>query len=316
VFGASCHAAIVVPTTPRRLQALVHSRRQTTAQALAVIIARAAFQTEAAALTGRLWAALADDEVIDDELVQRGLFYLLGVLQRHYNVDRDRVIVDAAGGACGVVLRAATTAPDRFAGLVLRAPQIAPDALDTLPLENLDGVDVLVLRGSASLATDAAADQLATALAGARGGRFDVRELRAADAPQLDAWCAACRREPLPKRVRLVMRGDGVVDGYWVTDISADVGGITRDDLARIEVVADRERGRITVRTRGIERFSLLLNDALIDLDRAFVLSINDVEVSMRRSRSLMFVCDSVVERFDPAFLFTAAVTIDVPRQG
>ncbi len=302
----SSDEAIVIEVTPYELQSMARPRPPTAAQTLGAAAVRDAMTVATGALGGRLWA-YAEGEV-DDDLVQRGLFALLGVVQRHYNIDRERVIMDAAGAACRPVLRAAMSAPDRFAGVILRAPRATQD----IPVDNLAGIPVLLLRrpGNGSEVTSL---QKAFAIT---DGQCDVYDVGAVDTEQLTTWCGERRRELLRKHVRLIMRPDGIVDGYWVSVVSADLGTSSLDGLAYIDVVADRAVGRITVQTHRIERFSLLLNDALIDLDRKFELRVNGVQISMRRSRSLSFLCDTVLQRFDPGFLFTTAISIEVPRRG
>lgn len=292
--------ALIVSVTPLDLQALM--RPADANRAFVVAASRLAMTPLTAALAGKLWA-LHEGEV-DDELVQRGLFALLGILQRHYHLDRERVLVDAMRTACRPILRAATQAPDRFAGIVLRAPQGEHD----IAVDNLSGVHVLVLRSGGGSAVTA----LERAFTAVPDGRCEVRNADEVNAEELGAWCAERRRHLLRPHVRLLMPAFGVVDGFWVTDISA--GGDPMEGPARIDVVADRAAARIKVTTWRIEHFSLLLNDALIDLDHGFVLDVNGAEIALRRARSAAFLCDGVLRRFDPGFLFTTAISIDVPR--
>ena len=299
--------AIVIEVTPNELQSMARPRPPTLAQTLGVAAVREAMTSATGALGGRAWAWVLGD--VDDDLVQRGLFALLGVVQRHYNIDRERVIMDAAGGACRPVLRAAMSAPDRFAGVILRAPRATQD----IPVDNLAGIPVLVLRRPTN---GSEVTSLQRAFAAVPDGLCEVYDVAAFDVEQLMSWCSERRRELLRKHVRLFMRPDGIVDGSWVSVVSADLGASSAEGLAHIDVVADRAAGRITVLAHRIERFSLLLNDALIDLDREFELRVNGVQISMRRARSLSFLCDTVLQRFDPGFLFTTAISIEVPRRG
>lgn len=243
----------------------------------------------------------------DPDLVQRGLFALLGELQRQFHVDRDRLVLDCAGDACRSGLRAVTSAPDRFAGLVLRAlPRLATDALD-----NLAGVPVLILRGAGT------ADE-----ANALRRRIDritdveVWDSESAGAGRVALWCDERRRELMPSRVSLAMRDDTQVDGFWVSDVIAGSANGDGAGPARIDVSIDRARGEIRVECRRVDRFTLLLNDQLLDLDRPFLLDVNGIAVMMRRTPSFSYLCETVFERFDPGFLFTTEITVDVPRRG
>lgn len=298
---------IVVRTTPGRLQALLRPPRRTSLGQFGLALARLLAATPAHSLA--LALATAGQGPLDDEVVQRGLFFTIGVIQRRLNVDRDRLYLEGAGAACDTVLRAATAAPDRFAAVVLRSPSAPPSA----PCDNLAGIPVLVLAAGPG---DGAAAALRRAIGAVDGGSVEVRSDRGFEDGQLRSWLRQRVRRLMRERVTLVMRADAAVDGYWVSGISADLGTSPFDDPARIEVVADRGRGRITVNAWRIERFSLLLNDELIDLDREFTLVVNGERVTMRRTRSLSFLTQTVADRFDPGFLFTTALAVDVPRRG
>lgn len=298
--------ALVVTTSPARLQAMVRRYQPRTAgEAFLALLVQVAMRTPAAALAGQLWAT--GPGAADEEAMQRGLFFLIGEVQRRFHVDRDRLIVDAAGAGCRIALRAGAVAPDRFAGLVLRAPQALPD----VPVENLVGVGVLLLRRDRD---EPGARALAQALAA--DSSFAEHDLAAVEPRELRRWQAQRRRELFRPRVSLVIPRDRLIDGWWVSEVGAGALDDELDDHARLVVSADREAARITVFAHRVESFELLLNDALIDLDRPFTLDVNGVEVVMRRSRSLALLCDLALARFDPGFLFTTSITVTVPRQG
>lgn len=298
---------IVIRTTPARLQAIMRPRRPTIAETLVSTLTRLALHTPAATAVAHIVASAQDK--LDEELVERGLFFVIGVAQRHLNVDRDRLYIDGVGSGCRTVLRAATSAPDRFAAIVLREPLSVPQ----VAYDNLSGVPVLVLSSAKS---DAAAGSVRRAVSAVWDGRCELRGSLDFGDDQVREWCGRRRRHLMRERVKLVMRPEGVVDGYWVGGISADLGTGDADRPASIEVLADKSRALITVNAWRIERFSLLLNDELIDLDRPFTLEVNGVAVTMRRGRSLSFLGQTVTDRFDPRFLFTTALSIDVPRRG
>lgn len=306
--AAGTDRGIVIRTTPAWLHMLMRPRRQVTWTDVAIDTAMWLLATTpAATAAGRMWSL--SQGPIDDERVQRGLFFVLGVVQRRLNLDRDRLYIRGHGSACSTVLRAATSAPDRFAAIVLEEPSEVP----ALALDNLAGVPVLAV--TAQPGGDASAG-LRRAFAQVDGARLELRDAqRAADA-QVGTWLARRVRRLMRERVTLVMRADGIVDGYWVSGINADLGSAEAEGPARIDVVADRATGVIRVTAWRIDRFTLLLNDELIDLDRAFVLEVNDVRVSLRRTRSLSFLTQTVTDRFDPRFLFTTALAVDVPRRG
>ena len=88
--------------------------------------------------------------------------------------------------------------------------------------------------------------------------------------------------------------------GYWVSiDRMENIAGIPLAKRARIEVEADRKQNRITVKSTGVEAFTLLLNDDMVDLDdpKGVTVIVNDKAVTKKRGRDFQRVFETGVRR-------------------
>ena len=63
-----------------------------------------------------------------------------------------------------------------------------------------------------------------------------------------------------------------------------------------------------------MDDFQLLLNDALIDLDKEFTVEVNGKAYKEKRERNLNFMVDGILLRFDPSYLFPVQYGIAVPK--
>jgi len=241
------------------------------------------------------------------------MWQTLAELMIPYNVDRNRVFLDCGRGACGFGLRFMTMYPDRFAGAVLRAPVEVGD----LRLGSLLGIPILLMR---TPATAAAVDALKKRLDEATPGTTTVMD--ATDeyphhgcTQQIEAWLADKKRNAMPSKVVIEPNHDKYNRAYWADiDIADSLVTTKGDKRPRLECVADRAANRITVKTVGIERFTLFLNDDLVDLDKEFTVVVNDKAVTEKKTRSFRDLKDRVVVRLDWEFLFPVAFTTTVPK--
>ncbi len=83
---------------------------------------------------------------------------------------------------------------------------------------------------------------------------------------------------------------------------------------ARLECVVERGANRITVKAIGVEKFTLFLNDDLVDLDKEFTVVVNEKAFTEKRTRSFKDLRERVLTRSDWEFLFPVAVTTAVPK--
>ena len=154
------------------------------------------------------------------------------------------------------------------------------------------------------------------------GGHYFPKE----ELPDLVAWFNSHRREPLPTRLTLVRDGSHFQPFNWVRLDSTDPIAAFSDDLvdkrderikrrvyAKLDV-AIREGNRIEVQTHHVRRYSLFLNETLIDPAKPLTVITNgavsfagtvtpSVETLLRQARLSQ----------DPQRLFTIHLPIAVP---
>jgi len=230
-----------------------------------------------------------------------------------YNVDRARLFLDCGRGNSGFGLRFVSMFPDRFAGLLLRQP-VVPEGLR---YGSLSGVPILLLKSSK---TAAAVDELQKQLAAAAADAVTVLEVsddypHKGAAGEIETWIGKQRRNMVPTRVVIEPNHDRFKKAYWVSMGNMDPLHTTpKDKRARIEVTADRTSNRIVVQARGVENFTLMLNDELLDLDKEFTIVVNDKVATEKRTRDPYGLQTRLVQRKDWEYLFTVEYSSMVPK--
>lgn len=306
---------IVVTVESPRLASFVRTPvvpRLTTVDGLRLAASALVWAVGPSAFSVALWrttftATVGPAAVVDERDLPRGLFALLGGVQRRLHIDRERLVLVCSGTAAQVGVRVVATAPDRFAGLVLWAPSAAPAG----QFDNLGLVPILVV-------VEGPTNSVATSTHSMLAEVNEATALRSweAQSAEVGAWVRAQRRDLFRPRVAFVMEDDALVDGFWLKVDAADFSSAAGERRAGIEAVADRSTNTITVTAKHVDQFTLLLNDAIVDLDRAIVIDINGMKATLRRVRSFEFLLESVFQRFDPGYVFTTAITLAVPRRG
>lgn len=241
------------------------------------------------------------------------VFSSFGLTMAAVNVDRSRVFMDCARGNCGFGLRFISMFPDRWAGVVLRHPT----AIDDIRIGSLLGLPVLMIK---TPATAAVVDALKARLEAQSPNSVTVIDAtdeypHKAAAGAIEAWMGKQRRTMSPARVVIEPNHDRFNRAYWVRMGPMNPLHIgPADSKPRIEVQADRANNRIVVKARGVENFSLLLNDDLIDLDKEFTVVVNDKAVTEKRTRDLRSMQERLVQRRDWDFLFPVEYNSSVPK--
>lgn len=237
----------------------------------------------------------------------------LGAASQAVNIDRDRLYLDCGRGSCRFALRLATYSPHLFAGLVLREPVDPGD----LALDSLAGVPVLLLR---TAATKDVCERLAAALDKGQAGTATVLDAKgeyphAESAADIATWMGARTRDMFRSRVVIANTHDRLKRAFWVFMGTAEpIADVPPDARPRLEVVADRATNKITVTARGVLDFSLLLNDAIVDLDQEITTIINGkAQPPFKVERSLKKLLDYVFLYRDPAMLFVTERGFEVP---
>lgn len=155
------------------------------------------------------------------------------------------------------------------------------------------------------------------------GGHFFPRQ----ELPDLVKWFGEQRREPYPKTVSLVRDASHLTEFGWVRIDSTDRIAMfseqlvdRQDDLMKNRVYARLDAtyiddNYIDVTTTHVRRYTLFLNDVLVDFSRPLTVVTNgsvsfegiifpQLETLLREAR----------RRHDPSLLFPAKLTLDTPE--
>ena len=260
-------------------------------------------------------------------------------VQRRYHVDPDRIFLTGmSNGGIGTWLIGMHQAPT-FAGI---APMAGGLDEVLLPfLANLQSTPVYMIHGSKDQVMPVESSRIISReLAGLgyshiyrehqrehpmAGGHFFPRE----ELPALVSWFDAQRRNPLPATIRLVREASHFQAFGWVRIDATDEIAAFSDDLitkhdeltkhkqyAKLEasIVATN---RIEVATKRVRRYSLFLNEHLVDSTKPITVLTNGqvvfeglvtpkVEILLRQARL----------RQDLRQLFPIHVMISVPKQA
>lgn len=156
------------------------------------------------------------------------------------------------------------------------------------------------------------------------GGHYFPRE----ELPDLVTWLNRQHRDPLPTRLTLVREASHFQPFNWLrieqTDpiaaFSEDLvtkrdDRIQRRDYARLDATITGSN-RIEVKAERVQRYSLFLNEQLIDVTRPLMVVTNgDVSFEGPVSRSLETLLRQARLRQDPRQLFPVHLTIAVGKQ-
>lgn len=253
-----------------------------------------------------------EGEVTDGKRIETILAGLGGAM-RGLNVDRDRLFFDCGRGSCSYALRLATYFPHLFTGLVLRTPTDPGD----IRLDSLTGVPVLLLRTDD---TKDVCERLAAALNKLQEGAATVLDAKgdyphAESAADIAAWMAPRTRNMFRPRVVIANNHDRMKRAFWVfMGVAEPIAGVKPADRPRLEVVADRATNKITVTAHSVSDFSLLLNDALLDLDKEITTVINGkAQPPFKVDRSVKKLLDYVFNYNDSSMLFVTERGFAVP---
>ena len=210
-------------------------------------------------------------------------------------------------------LRTATLFPERFAGVILRDPV----AVDDIRVGSLHGMPVLLLKTASNAAV---VDALKTRLEGVSKDTITVVDAtdeyphKGATAA-IEGWMAKQKRSMTPKSIVLEPNHDRFNRAYWIKIDRADsVVTTAGDKRPRLEVQVDRAANRITVKTVGVEQFTMSLNDDLVDLDKEFTVVVNEKAVTEKKTRSFREMWEGVQNRFDWDNLFPTRMQTTVPK--
>ena len=154
------------------------------------------------------------------------------------------------------------------------------------------------------------------------GGHFFPRE----ELPDLIAWLAGRHRNPYPKKLTVVRDASHLLPFNWVRIDATDRIAEFSENLVdrRDEAIATKRYARleaeivgphtIEVRTHRIRRYTLYLNENLVDLARPVTIMTNGVltyeGLVAPSTRTLLREARA---RQDPGTIFSAFVSVAVP---
>ena len=259
----------------------------------------------------------------------------LRMVQSRYHVDPNRIFLTGmSNGGIGVYLVGTHYAP-LFAGLAPMAGGL-DDVL--LPfLENLRHTPVYLIHGVKDQVMPVELSRTVARELGRLGYSFTYREhdrshpvagghyFPREELPDLVGWFGTHRRDPLPKRVTVVRDATHLSPFAWVRiDATDRIAAFSdnlidrRDDAITRRVYAKLDAeivgpNRIEVRTERVRRYSLFLNQHLVDLTQPITVVTNGrVSYEGALAPNLRTLLREARQRHDRALVFPAMLTLPV----
>ena len=261
---------------------------------------------------------------------------VLQEVQTRYHIDPDRIFLTGmSNGGIGTWIIGMHHA-DRFAGIAPMASGI-DDVLFPF-VENLVHTPVYVIHGAADqvmpvqLSRDLVKEmerrgisyqyQEHTWTHPHAGGHFFPKQAL----PELMTWFDAQQREPLPRTISLVRDATHLTPFSWVRiDMTDQIAAFTenlidsRDEFITGGVYAKLHAqvtasNKIVVSTIRIGRYTLFLNQDLVDLTKPIIIETNGrISFEEMVEPSIETLLKEVRHRSDTHTLFPVKLTIDVP---
>ncbi|WP_447968711.1 carboxylesterase family protein [Nitrospira sp. M1] len=276
---------------------------------------------------GAWWSRFAEDLVMK----------IVNTIQTDYHIDRDRIFLTGmSNGGVGAWIIGMHHA-DTFAGIAPMASGI-DDVLFPF-LDNLHHTPVYIIHGLHDQVMPVSLSRTLVNEMGNRGiqhvyqehnfthphagGHFFPRE----ELPALVSWFDRQTRGALPQRVSVVRDATHLTNFSWVRiDATDQIAAFSenlvdsRDRFITEKIYAKLEAevissNRIVVKTERVRRYSLFLNNELVDLSKPVI-----VETNGKRSfegimtPNLETLLQEARRRQDPGLLFPAQVIVEVPK--
>src|SRR5262245_5438858 len=259
-------------------------------------------------------------------------------VQRRYHIDPDRIFLTGmSNGGIGAWVIGMHDAPI-FAGI---APMAGGLDRVLMPfLANLRSTPIDIIHGSKDQMTPVELSRTITKELTRLGYSFVYREhdrehpmagghyFPREELPQLVAWLNAQRRDPLPTNVTVVREASHFQSFGWVRIDSTDAIAAFSDDLIskRDDLIKRREyarldvsvvsQNRIEVQAERVQRYSLFLNEQLIDPSKPLVVLTNGhVSFDGPVTPSLETLLRQARLRQDSRQLFPIHLAIQVRKQ-
>ena len=336
VQGLAYHLALSVPLTYQPVKSY----------GLVVCLHGAGFT--GAAYLERWQARLGEDYVLACPTIPMGAWFTrdaeelvlatIRSVQRRYHIDSDRIFLTGmSNGGIGTWVIGMHDAP-LFAGI---APMASGLDHVLLPfLANLRSTPIYVIHGAKDQVMPVEFSRTITQELTRLGYPFVYREhdrehpmagghyFPREELPELVTWLNAQRRNPLPTSVTVVREASHFQPFGWVRIDATDTIAVFSEDLVskRDDLIKRREYARldasivapnrIEVRAERVQRYSLFLNEQLIDSSKPLVVLTNG-EVSFDGSvtPSLETLLRQARLRQDSRQLFPIHLVIQVRKQ-
>ena len=262
---------------------------------------------------------------------------LLNHMTRTYHVDLDRVFLSGmSNGAIGTYLIGLNHV-DRFAALNPMAGPLPAPLLDLL--DNARSTPLYIIHGAKDQVIPPKYSQEVWAYLLERGYKVQYREhdrthpmagghfFPREELPRLIQWLAQQKRVPQPRKIVMVrdrdhpgrlhwIRMDEIdprVGSFWASETdSTETLRLKEGAYARIEARAG-SRNQIEITAKNVRRFTVFLNDDLVDLDRPVIIRINgEVRFEGEVEPDPGILLEEARRWPDPKNLATAAIEIQV----
>lgn len=262
----------------------------------------------------------------DDAVYQ--VISLIEEIKAIYNVDTNRIFLTGMSNGGVGALRIGITYADRFAGVIPMAGAMPDEALPLL--KNLKNTSVYIIHGSkdqvipveysrkinnrlTELGYDVVYREHSRVHPEAGGHFFPSEEL-----PDLIKWLEGKKRNPYPKElIKLASNGEGT-GCYWVRIDETEQPKEKKEKKTNWSLFTQIEAkitdgNRIEVKSRKVRKYTLFLNDNIIDLSKPITIITNgrvSFEGLLKKDPSLLL--KEARSRQDREMFFTTAVTIKV----
>ncbi|MEE8104373.1 MAG: hypothetical protein V3T86_02445 [Planctomycetota bacterium] len=140
------------------------------------------------------------------------------------------------------------------------------------------------------------------------------------DVEKLAEWMDKVERQDQPRKLEYTIHDPSFQRLHWIYINSYDGtfdGSSSSRPMAGFTAEADRATNVIEIDNRGLERFELFLNDALVDLNKEITINVLDGEEEMeffkgKVTRSVSVLLDELVASNQPWRTYTARFVVDV----
>lgn len=240
-----------------------------------------------------LWAGSGGDQLGGLETVM----FALRQIRQDYNVDSDRIFLAGHGQGVAAAAEVANIFPYIFAGVIGRSGDLG--ATSPANFRNLPSFFAGGGSGVTSFA-DAAAEL----------GYENVTVKPDARLEDVWGWIKKTTRIANPAAVTFVPSSN-IGGCYWLTAEGFDPEA---EEKPEIQAEIDREKNVIAITSKGIASVTVMLNDALVDLDREVQVICNGVDHKDTFQRNLTTALDQFFNSNDAGRIYTAYQLYDLPE--